>query len=590
MSQRFFWRLYLSYATIVLATTVIIGALAHHQLKRVLTEEIDGVLRDKASIVAALAEEALASSHLGTLQQRAAELGKSTQTRITLIQPDGKVVADSMGNPARMDNHLTREEVQEALTGEVGDSMRLSATVDRVLFYVARPVARDGKLLGVVRVAIPLATVEGRLAQMRSTLVVGGVVGIIVALLVGGWVARRTTVPIREMIEVAEAMRSGDYDRRVRTIPNNEIGLLGDTFNRLGQELTDRVTSLSREKAQLQAMLSAMAEGVIAVDDSDTILFCNETARTMLDDNHIERAGRRLWESTRLLPIRELVDRARAGHRAPSREITLLGGKRALILNVIATSFSGGGGAHGVIVVLHDMSELRRLEGIRRDFVANVSHELKTPLTSIKGYVETLLGGALHDERNNVRFLEKIGLHVEQLTNLVQDLLHLARIESTDASLIRLDKVDWRDVVREVIPHHELSLRQKGLLLETAMGEEPIVVMGDRKAMIQIAENLVDNAIKYTPANGKVRVSARVENGWGCLEVADTGIGIPEQDIARVFERFYRVDKARSRDVGGTGLGLSIVKHLAQSMQGEVTVESKLDRGTCFKVLLPRPA
>lgn len=567
---------------------MVIGVLAHYQLKRVLTEEAESVLRDKAEIVATFAADALGNRRVGAVQERVHALGRSTQTRITLVRPDGAIVADSQGNPAQMENHLNREEVQEALAGGVGSSLRVSTTVGQALFYVARAVRDRERLLGIVRVSIPMATIKSRLAQMRNTLIVGGLVGILVALMVGWWVARRTTIPIQEMIRVAEGMRSGSYDQRVRTIPNNEIGLLGDTFNRLGHELTDRITSLSREKAQLQAMLSAMAEGVIAVDDSDTILFCNEAARAMLEDSNIERAGRRLWESTRLLPVRDLVDKARADKNPITREVTLLGGKRPLILNVVATSFSGGASTRGVIVVLHDISELRRLEGVRRDFVANVSHELKTPLTSIKGYVETLLGGALHDEQNNVRFLEKIGLHVEQLSNLVHDLLHLARIESTDATSLRIARVDWREIVREVLPHHELSLKQKGLALDAILSDQPVWVLGDRKAMVQIADNLVDNAIKYTPSPGSVRILTRVEPGAGCLEVTDTGIGIPETDISRIFERFYRVDKARSREVGGTGLGLSIVKHLVQSMQGEVRVDSQLDRGTCFVVQLPR--
>jgi len=297
-----------------------------------------------------------------------------------------------------------------------------------------------------------------------------------------------------------------------------------------------------------------------------------------------ELRGERLWESARVPEIPELLAEARRSDAAAQRELSLLHAGRELVVRAQAHRFADGERV-GVVVVFHDISELRRLERIRRDFVSNVSHELKTPLTSIRGYVETLLDGALHDEQNNVRFLEKIEQNVQRLSHLVTDLLSLARIEAQEGSL-PLERVDLHGLVEQALRRHEPNAvgRDQTLRLESCAGA--LQVLGDREALTQVLDNLVDNALKYTPPEGHVTIRVKREVGHAVLEVQDDGIGIPKEDIERVFERFYRVDKARSRAVGGTGLGLSIVKHLVHAMKGEVEVESVVDEGSTFRVRL----
>jgi two-component system phosphate regulon sensor histidine kinase PhoR len=332
-------------------------------------------------------------------------------------------------------------------------------------------------------------------------------------------------------------------------------------------------------------MVAGMVEGVIAVDDSDRITFTNHTARRMLGvAAGAEVRGERLWEAARVAEVPELLAEARRSDAAAQRELNLLLGGREVVVRAQAHRFADGDRI-GVVVVLHDISELRRLERIRRDFVANVSHELKTPLTSIRGYVETLLDGALHDDRNNARFLEKIEQNTQRLSHLVTDLLSLARIEAQEGSL-PLERVDLHALVEQTRKRHEPAAvgRDQTLRLESCNGA--LQVLGDREALTQVLDNLVDNALKYTPPEGHITIRLKREPGHAVLEVEDDGIGIPAEDIERVFERFYRVDKARSRAVGGTGLGLSIVKHLVVAMKGEVEVESKVDEGSTFRVRL----
>ena len=386
---------------------------------------------------------------------------------------------------------------------------------------------------------MPLGEVEAQLAQMRARIAVGAAVGCAVALLLGLFVARRITNPIVGITQAAEAMRAGDYESRVRHLPADEIGILGDTLNRMAAEVRRKFDAISDDDAQLRAVLEGMVESVIAVDASDRVVFINGAACRMLGVSESAAVGCGVWELVRLAELEDLLTEVRTSGRASRGDLVLEREGKETRQEVYATPLTVSSKSPGVVIVMHDVTQVRRLESVRRDFVANVSHELKTPLTSIRGYVETLLDGALEDEENNVRFLEKIEAHVVRLNHLVSDLLSLGRIEAQQEEL-EVAPVDLGELVRDAVRRHERQARGRGL-----------------------------------------------ENEVAVLRVRDTGIGIPAEDLDRIFERFYRVDKARSREVGGTGLGLSIVKHLVQAMKGRVTVESRAGEGSCFSVALP---
>ncbi|MFO0982747.1 MAG: ATP-binding protein [Planctomycetota bacterium] len=585
LRSRFFWKLCASYAVLVLATTLVIGFLVHGRLERWLVEAEEKALRDKALFAELSTERFFAGEAPADLQSEVNRVGREAGIRLTLIRDDGEVFADSREDPAALENHGARPEVLAARQHGVGVARRLSTSVHEELLYVAQLVKLGARPVGFVRVSIPLASVQARLDSMRFLVGAGTLIVIVIALALGVWVARRTTFPIIEMTQVAEAMRRGEYGERVRRWPHDEIGVLAETINQLGVEVTARIATISREQAQLRAMLAGMVEGVIAVADDDQVLFCNRAAAALLEIDEASVPGKLLWEVTRLSGLAELVQQARAKLEAAQSEMTLRKLDREIVLEVQVTPFHSTA-SDGLVIVLHDISNLRRLERIRRDFVANVSHELKTPLTSIKGYVETLLSGALHDQKNNVRFLKKIDDNAARLTNLVQDLLSLARIEAQQ-EMLPLAPVDLAPIVDVILRRHDVDLKQKGLATTVDLPSAPVIALADAEAIHQILDNLLDNALKYTPAPGQITIRLARSDTHAILEVEDSGIGIPEKDLERIFERFYRVDKARSRELGGTGLGLSIVKHLVHAMHGEVQVTSTLGKGSRFTVRLP---
>jgi two-component system phosphate regulon sensor histidine kinase PhoR len=413
------------------------------------------------------------------------------------------------------------------------------------------------------------------------------VAGTLAGAVISGNLARRLSRPLRELIEVADRISTGPCGQRVFLDGPDELGQLGRTFNLLSERLAIRIAQLEEDRQQLRTILSGMVEGVVALDAEQRILFVNERAGQLLEFSTPGPIGRRFWEVVRQRPLLDVVQRALA-LAEPLREEFNWNGTTARSLTVHAARLPGWP-PRGAVLVLHDTTELRRLERLRQDFVANVSHELKTPLSVIKANVETLLDGAIDDAQHRGSFLRQIASQSDRLLYLILDLISLARIESGE-ELFEFDAVPLEPVVSACLERHHTRAegRQQNLrVLAPADGRE-VLAWADEEALDQILDNLLDNAVKYTPEGGEIRVGWRAQGDVVCLEVADTGIGIPEADLPRIFERFYRVDKARSREMGGTGLGLSIVKHLVQALNGTVSATSRVGAGTTFLVCLPR--
>jgi len=420
-------------------------------------------------------------------------------------------------------------------------------------------------------------------AVLRASPAQSAGLGILLALGVGLLVARRVAAPIAQVFAVSESFRQGDYAARVCLDRTDEIGVLGENLNQLGAELSRRLSGLGRQQAQLRAFLGAMQEGVVAIDPQDRVIFSNAMGRRLL---HLDPGEHQLDMTQMPRGLLEVLSEVRAaGTRAHSEIIQKIDDEE-IIIDARGAPFTADDDS-GVVLVLYDITNMRRLERVRTDFIANVSHELKTPLTSIQGYVETLLDGAIHDDEYNTRFLEKTHVQVNRLTLLVADLLSLARIESTSFRA-ESEPVDLREIIMESVTYRHDPLRSKQLELDLDLPDEPLLVDGESEGLRQIIDNLLDNAMNYTPEKGRISVRLRSEGYDGILRIEDTGIGIPEDALARIFERFYRVDKGRSRELGGTGLGLSIVRNIVQRMQGTVAVESEVGRGTTFTVTLPR--
>ncbi len=583
--SRFFWNLLASYALLLLVTGVLVGWQVQRRLASALESQLQETLQRDCEMFAPLASQVLRGDVPESLTAELERLKHATGLRTTFVAADGRVALDSHEDARAMDDHSSRPEIVQARAQVFGGARRRSHTVGMDMLYVARRLDEGARVLGFVRVAVPVGQIDEQLASARRSVVLGTAAGVLLAFVLGVLLSRHFMRPIADMKRTAQDLLAGRYDSRVTVTRRDELGLLGETLNELGAETTRRIAALSQEDAQLRAVLASMIEGVVAVDEEDRVAFINQAARDLLQIMERAPEGMLLWK---LAPVRELEDLlglARTGGGLEMREVELFRGGKERVFQAHASPFQGGGKA-GFVLVLHDITELRRLERVRRDFVANVSHELKTPLTSIQGFVETLLSGALDDKKNNVRFLRTIEANVKRLTNLVTDLLSLARIESGQLAVESV-VVDWREVLDQVLRLREPALIAKGLTLEVRGREKPLRVRGDREAMTQVLDNLIDNAIQYTPGPGRVTLTLAQRDGRGTLAIEDTGIGIPAADLDRIFERFYRVDKARSRAAGGTGLGLSIVKNLVLRMDGEVRVESTEARGSIFTVLLP---
>lgn len=564
-------------------TAVAIGVLTDRQFEDDLNLGIEQQLvREGAALVPA-SRGVLATRDTEATRAIIAELATHSDTRFTLVLPDGTVLGDSSGEAATMANHGDRPEIRDALHSGQAIERRFSETTQTDRLYVALRVDSRNAPVGVVRVSVTLSDIDAQRGAMRSQVVRGAGLGILLALVIGLLVARWITTPIAEMTKVSEALRRGEYAARVNVDRSDEIGVLGGNLNQLAIDLTERLSGLGRQQAQLRAFLGAMQEGVVAIDPHDRVVFSNAMGRRLL---HLEPGEQGLEVSQMPAGVLAVLAEVRSTGVRTNSEITQLIDNEELVLDVRGAAFTADDDS-GVVLVLYDITSRRRLERVRTDFVANVSHELKTPLTSIQGYIETLLDGAIHDDEYNTRFLEKSHAQVRRLTTLVSDLISLARIEST-AVRADAEPVDLREVILESVGYRRDPLLAKGLHLELDLPDAPLLIEGESESVRQIVDNLLDNAINYTPENREIRLRLTAEGYDGVMRVEDTGIGIPEESLARIFERFYRVDKGRSREVGGTGLGLSIVRNLVQRMQGTVTVTSEVGVGTTFTVTLPQ--
>ncbi len=593
LRSRIALKLTLTLVGFVAVSLIAAGLYLSRALERVAIEVLESRLTVAGRV---LHDEALTTAQPGAppraLQGFVERATRATGMRVSLIAPDGRVLADSErpGEAvATMDSHADRPEVRAALEGHVGSSVRRSVTLDAPLIYVALPLNQSGRVLGVLRLAEPISAVTASYETLRSAALAGGAVALLVALGIGIFVAGRVTRPVVEMQDVARQMSEGRFDVRAPARSPDEVGTLGRSLNVMAGRLREKIGDLEREQAKATAVLDAMVEGVIATDGHDHIILINERARGIfgLGTARVER--RPLLEVVRDVNLHDVLVAGREAMDGGvvSREVRL-GGPAERVLQVHAVGLKFPGDERGVVMILHDITELRRLEQVRTEFVANVSHELRTPLTAIQGYLETLLDGALEEREHARKFLEIVFRHTERLGRLTDDLTDLSNIELGKVTL-RLEPTSIAEIAESVVAI--ISPRASGgqVKVEARLPADLPEVLADRDRLSQILINLVDNAVKYTPKGGQVTVEGRVDAS-GMIEVVvrDTGVGIPKADLPRLTERFYRVDKARSRDLGGTGLGLAIVKHLVLAHGGELDIESELWKGTTVRFTLPR--
>jgi len=537
--------------------------------------------------------EAQVAAYLDPLNQEAVDalckqVGDRAATRITVILPDGRVVGDSQEEPAGMDTHIDRAEVLDALCRGLGTSVRYSRTLDRELMYAAVPVQKGNRPLAVIRTAIPLKTMDAALRDFQIKIAIAGLVMAIFAGVVGLLVSHRITRPIEQIRKWADSIAKGSFQFRASVTGSAELEALSQSMNQMASQLRERIETILQQRNEIEAVLSSMVEGVIAVDTDERLLSMNGAAGEMFGCNPAEVAGKAIQEVVRNTELQKFVRQTLTSSGPVDKVIEIyFDGER--YLNGNGTALRDAEGKRiGALVVLNDITGLRRLEKIRSEFVANVSHELRTPITAIKGFVETLRDGGVEKAEDKNRFLKIVSKHVDRLNAIIEHLLSLSRIEQqTDKKSIVLSHGSIWEVLKSAIEACDINARDKDIQMELAC-EEGITGKINAALLEQAVVNLLDNAIKYSEPGSVVKVKASTRDNEITVEVVDHGAGIKREHLPRLFERFYRADPGRSRDLGGTGLGLAIVKHVVQAHGGRVSAESVFGEGSTFTIYLPK--
>ncbi|WP_394835202.1 cell wall metabolism sensor histidine kinase WalK [Pendulispora rubella] len=570
----------------VIAISVTIGdAYLTHAIDRYLTNDIEQDLFVRAKLVALEAGNAsIAEGDLEAWDHLADRFGGVADGRVTLVASDGRVLGDSEVDAAKisaLENHATREEVATALANGHGRSTRLSATVRERMMYAAVPFfARDGREAGVARVAKPLRMVDEAIGAVHRIVLFAFIIALALAVFLSSAAAQRMSAVVRSLTETARRMKSGDLDVRTHISGSDELAELGHALDQLAGSLENTLAELRTERDLQRRILEGMHEGVLVLDAEARVVTMNHALREMLL-LPADAVGKMLVEVVRHAELHMLLEMARADGQS-SGELELPGIKpRRLLVGATALHDEGD---EGMIAVIVDVTDVRRLESLRRDFVANVSHELRTPVAAVRSAAETLRG-AVSDPNAAVRFIDMIERNAQRLQSLIEDLLHLSRIESKEFRIKR-ERVDITSLFHIVVGLFRDRAERKQIRLEMRISHPAPTLETDGRALEQILSNLVENAVKYCPAGSSVTLCAETKGEMVRIAVEDTGPGIGEKHLPRLFERFYRVDASRSRELGGTGLGLSIVKHLTEALGGKISVESQIGKGSTFTVQL----
>ena len=587
-SFRLIWQLYPTY---LLITLIALGAASWYAssfLSDYFLERTIAGLKTQGRIVMGRIAVHISPLNAGEVDRLCKEIGKSAQIRVTVVLPDGKVIGDSDENPSDMDNHADRPEFLKAVSGQAASALRYSRTLDKRMMYVALPLKSLDIIEAILRVSIPLTEVDAELTSIQNRITIGGFFIAMFAAMVCFYVSHRISRPIEEMRKGAENFARGDLAHRL-TIPDiRETARLAQAMNQMAARLQSKIESEVNQRNQIEAVLSSMAEGVVALDMDEHILSFNRAAADMLERLSVSENNQKLHEIVRDNRFSEFIEKTRKNDTPVSEDIFLYkNGER--ILNINASPLRDSNEKRiGTLLVLNDVTRLRRLEKMRQDFVANVSHEIKTPLTAIKGFVETLLSGAKDNPKEAARFLSIIDKNVNRLGAIVDDLLYLSRIEKENqANLVQLTKTEVKNMITSSIKicNNEAQAKQVEIFFTC---DDSLEAMIEPVLFEQAMVNLIDNAIKYSGIKGRIQIEAVKTDFGGSLSIKDSGIGISKKHLPRLFERFYRVDKARSREQGGTGLGLAIVKHIVHAHGGHVTVDSTPGRGSAFTIHLPK--
>jgi two-component system, OmpR family, phosphate regulon sensor histidine kinase PhoR len=579
--RSFQWRIAVPIIILIIAIMGILGIYLTGYVRDSQLDNLRFHLKQEARITAEAALPLLRSGN--SPDSLAKELGNAIDSRITIIAPDGTVLGDSIEEPAKMENHSTRPEVKDALASGLGESTRYSTTTNKQMMYVAVPVTSEGKIFGISRVALPLTAVNSSVNHVTRTIILATVIITILAVLAIWLIARTTTRPIRQLTRAAQRIAAGQLGQKITISTKDEIGQLAHAFNNMSANLKTTVDDISTEKTKLANILANMADGVIMTDADGNIILANPAAGNLFGFKDADAVNKPVIEIVHDHEIDEILKQCLKTVKQQSTQFESDITKR--FLRAIALPLQYHGRLNGVLVLLQDLTELKNLQTMRRDIVGNISHELRTPIAGIKAMVETLQNGAVDDRETAQDFLSRIQGEVDRLTQMVAEITQLSRIETGRAEL-RMQPVNLNTLIEEVLTEMSPLAEKQQITLDKELIAKMPAVPADKDRIRQTIINLVHNGIKFNKPAGKVSVSTSFDDKSVIVSITDTGIGISKEDLPRVFERFYKSDKARTG--GGSGLGLAIAKHTVQAHGGDIRVHSVEGKGSTFTFSLRR--
>jgi two-component system phosphate regulon sensor histidine kinase PhoR len=574
------WRIAIPVVLLIVVCITGLNAYLSHFFEDSYLNNLTQQLANQAILVADSSSHYLSDGQNDGIDALAKRLGEQIDARITIIDTGGEVLGDSEEDPIVMENHSNRPEVIEALAGEIGSSIRYSKTLGYDMLYVAVSIPLDGEISGASRVSLPLTDIHVSLSHINSTILWGALIAIIIAILVAFQISRVTTKPIKRLTQMSRNIAYGDLDQEIQIAARDEIGELSTSFNQMTTKLREMMATLTKERDRMAAILSHMSDGILVVDGDSRVTMVNLAARTMLQLPEDEEIDGTFVEVVRDYELNDIVQRCLSTGEQHFGMVET--SQTKYILRAIATPL---GDEPGCLILLQDFTELRRLETVRQDFMANISHELRTPLTSLKALADTLQEGAIEDPSVARDFLIKTNSEIDRLNHMVQELGDLSRIESGETTLHK-EPVDILKVIMQVEDSLQAQAKRAGININSNASAGLPKTMADRERIEQVLVNLIHNAIKFTPPSGRIDISAIAEGDSIQVSVADTGIGISDDDLPRIFERFYKSDKARTSGAG-TGLGLAIAKHIIEAHGGSIWAESVEGKGATFYFTLP---
>lgn len=581
MSRSIFWKITVPFALLILVSMGVLGFYMVNSVRNSQLDHLRTTLKSEASLVAdTTLPNFINAANPGSFDTIAKTLGKQIDSRITIIAKNGTVLGDTWEDPSTMENHANRPEVMAALASGVGESTRYSTTTNLDMMYVAVPIVSQGTVLGIARVGLPLTAVENSTASTLHTISWAIVIAAILVIIAAAVITRTILRQVRQVTRAAEKISSGQFDQQIQISSNDELGKLAQSFNKMSTNLKDMMAIISDDKSKLETVLSTMADGVIMTDSKGNIMLINQACEFLFGIQGDRITGKPLIEAIINYEIDNVLKKCIETNKKQIAQIDTINGR---FLRVIASPLQSNK-IPGVLLLLQDLTEMRNLQTMRREFIGNVSHELRTPLAAIKAITDTLQDGAIDDKEFARDFLNKVNSEIDSLTQMVNELIEISRIE-TGKTKLNLETTDLHSLIEDVIAHLTPQAERKPVAIITKFEDDLPSIQVDREKIRQVLINILHNAIKFTPAQGTISVSGKVSGDNANVSVADTGIGISKADLPHIFERFFKADKSRSS--GGSGLGLAIAKHIIQAHGGEIWAESQEGKGSTFSFSIP---